>query len=215
MKILPAPRHELDLFALYFLVSFLCMPLFLQLAFSLVAFVTPLPASPYALSLMPPWVSLSVLIGGISVIVTALKMGIRFKYALNFEYWIYAIIGVLSLHFMVRILEGGDLITSSEMLQADPWKLVYLVILGPIFEEFVFRGLLYAWLCKKYSSTISAALTTLAFVLMHGHLFFGLYLDALSILALGLFLMVLRIKSDSLGPAMLAHCLNNGLSLLL
>jgi membrane protease YdiL (CAAX protease family) len=215
MKTLPTPRHELDLFALYFLASFICMPLLLQFVFSIAAFVIPLPTSPYKLALTPPWTALSVFIGGASVIAMALKMGIRFKYSAKLQYWLYGLAGVLVLHFIFRKLGGHDAeATRMNFLAIDPWRLISLVFLSPIFEEYVCRGLLYAWLCKKYSSEISAIVTTLAFLLMHSQVFFGLYLDALAILILSSLLIFLRVKSGALGPAMLVHCLNNGLALL-
>ena len=87
---------------------------------------------------------------------------------------------------------------------------VALVILTPIFEEIVFRGVLFRGLRRRLPFWFAAIITSLAFALAH------LQLNvAVDTFALSLVLCYLVEKSDSVFPAILLHATKNALAFLL
>lgn len=87
---------------------------------------------------------------------------------------------------------------------------VLLVVLAtlwaPLAEELIFRGALYRALRERLPVILAAALTALAFGVMHGYplLMLG------PVIGLGLGFSLLREWRDSLIAPMVAHCLHNG-----
>jgi membrane protease YdiL (CAAX protease family) len=59
----------------------------------------------------------------------------------------------------------GNLITSRFSLAI---VMLFLVVLGPVFEELVFRGFLYPLLAKSLGAAAGIVLTTIPFALLHG-----------------------------------------------
>ena len=83
---------------------------------------------------------------------------------------------------------------------------VGIVFLGPILEEHVFRGYLWAALRSRSSAAVTNVLTAAVFGAFHGWHY------ALPIGVLGWFFGYLRAKYDALLPAVYAHALHNGLT---
>ena len=91
------------------------------------------------------------------------------------------------------------------------WGLAFLAtrFLGPIWEELVFRGLLWN-LCRRWTPVVVPfVLTTALFVLVHQN-----PLHMITLVPGGLFLAWLRWRSDSIGPPIVAHVANNLLATL-
>jgi len=87
---------------------------------------------------------------------------------------------------------------------------VGLVILTPIFEEIIFRGVLFRGLRRRLPFWFAAVLTSLAFATAH------LQLNvAVDTFALSLVLCYLVEKSDSVIPGMLLHAVKNTLAFVL
>ena len=78
----------------------------------------------------------------------------------------------------------------------------------PLFEELLFRGLLFGWLRLHLGSYFAAAISALAFAAVHGMLF-----AIPGIFALGMILALLYERSRSLWPAILCHGTYNALML--
>lgn len=87
---------------------------------------------------------------------------------------------------------------------------ISLVILTPIFEETIFRGLLFKGLRRKYSFWIAAVASSLLFAVAHMQ-----WNVAIDTFALGLILCYLVEKSGSIVPSILLHALKNCLAFLL
>ena len=97
------------------------------------------------------------------------------------------------------------------------WLLIFaMVIVAPIYEELIFRGLLWSAIAEQFTSradteyrgTIVASLvTSLIFAVIH--LQYGLY-EISTIVVLALIFCYARIKSGSLILPMLLHIINNG-----
>lgn len=84
---------------------------------------------------------------------------------------------------------------------------VEFVVLAPIFEELIFRGILFATLRKKFSFLTSMTVSGLVFALAHGY---GL-LAFLTVLWSGFLWAWTYERTGSVIPGMLAHAMNNGL----
>jgi hypothetical protein len=84
-------------------------------------------------------------------------------------------------------------------------NLVEYVLFAPLFEELVFRGLLFATLRRTFGFGLSATLSAAIFALAHGY---GL-LGFASVIFSGLLWAWVYEKTGSLLPGMVAHALNN------
>ena len=94
------------------------------------------------------------------------------------------------------------------------WSLL-AVLLAPMVEEVLFRGVLFTGLRRRWGTKISSISVTVVFVLLHwGEA--GGYLPALlSVTALGTLVLALRLKSHSIWPSITCHFFYNGLIALL
>ncbi len=84
-------------------------------------------------------------------------------------------------------------------------SLLEYVILAPLFEELVFRGLLFAILRRKFRFLPAALISALIFGLAHGYGVVGLF----SVCWSGVLWAWIYEKTGSLGPGILAHAINN------
>ena len=85
--------------------------------------------------------------------------------------------------------------------------LVLLAGLAPLVEELVFRGLLYGWLESRWGSGLAFVVSSLAFAAAHVE-----PAHALLVAPLGLLFGLLRWRTRSLWPSLVAHMANNGLA---
>ncbi len=90
-----------------------------------------------------------------------------------------------------------------------------LVVMPPLVEETVFRGLVFTGIRNKLKPLWAALLTSVLFA--SAHLQFGsgkplLWVAALDTFTLSLVLCYLRHKTDSLWPGILLHALKNGIA---
>jgi uncharacterized protein len=84
------------------------------------------------------------------------------------------------------------------------WMIGLIALLPPVMEELAFRGVIFTGLRKTLGVTESFIISSFAFALLH------MSLPALiTHLPLGLYFCFLRYRSQSLWPAMFAHCLHN------
>lgn len=77
-------------------------------------------------------------------------------------------------------------------------------IFAPIVEEVIFRGILWYPLEKYLSSNVALALTSVLFACAHVDL-----LHAIAVFPLGVLFGILRKRTGSIWPAMIAHAANN------
>ena len=84
-------------------------------------------------------------------------------------------------------------------------SLLEYVILAPLFEELVFRGLLFAILRRKFRFLPSALISAMIFGLAHGYGVVGL----VSVCWSGVLWAWIYEKTGSLAPGILAHAMNN------
>ncbi|WP_169392874.1 MULTISPECIES: CPBP family intramembrane glutamic endopeptidase [Psychrobacter] len=96
------------------------------------------------------------------------------------------------------------------------WLLVaVMVVVAPIYEELVFRGLLWSAIAEQFEPprgvVIASLITSIIFALIH--LQYGIY-EMTTIVILALIFCLARIKSGSLLLPMLLHIINNGAAML-
>jgi uncharacterized protein len=84
-------------------------------------------------------------------------------------------------------------------------SLLEYVILAPLFEELVFRGLLFAILRRRFRFLPAALISAAIFGLAHGYGVVGL----ISVCWSGVLWAWIYERTGSLGPGILAHALNN------
>ena len=100
-----------------------------------------------------------------------------------------------------------DLWLNSDLLY-DVFIFISVVILAPIFEELIFRGMILRTL-SKYNEIFAIIVTSLLFGLLHLNL-----TQAVPAFFMSLVLCYMSLKSDSLLVTILAHAANNLLALL-
>jgi len=83
------------------------------------------------------------------------------------------------------------------------------VVVGPVVEEILFRGLFYGVLLKRFAPGGAMVISSLLFAAAHEDLAYFLPL-----FYFGLVVAWFRWKSGSLGLSILIHCLSNGAALL-
>lgn len=110
--------------------------------------------------------------------------------------------------FLEQMMEAGNL-PENLFTTSDPLSLLLMfipvVILAPIVEEIIFRGVLYNLLNKRMSLPMAALISSVIFGLMHGTTFFQTAL-------IGFVLAFVYQVTGDLKMAMLGHGLNNGVA---
>lgn len=94
----------------------------------------------------------------------------------------------------------------NELINNSSWILLFveIVIIAPIFEEIIFRGIILNGMLKKYSSKKAIIVSSLIFGLIHGNLPQGL-----NAFVLGLVIATVYYYTRSLYISMFMHAANN------
>ncbi len=120
--------------------------------------------------------------------------------------------GLLDVFFGTRSTQGVEvyfIASHLEQMEVTPIAehsigAVLILILGPFFEEVVFRGFLYRALRRRFSFWPAAVLGSLGFAVLHGYLFLFLY-----VFVLGLVLTALYERRGNLVAPLTFHIMNN------
>ena len=128
--------------------------------------------------------------------------------------WIAAVLGAVFVIFFVNGMLGvlvpqdqlENFSQASSVLYAYPlWQAILAnMLLVPILEEVVFRGLLFSRLQKVMPNIVVALITSVVFGLVHGQIVWMLFA-----FVVGLVLSFVRIKTGSILPTILMHVLIN------
>jgi membrane protease YdiL (CAAX protease family) len=127
-----------------------------------------------------------------------------------------AIIGLSIAVFNLKVLIGwfppssaqdlGPLVAA--MQDQSSWQRVWvgcMVVVAPIVEESMFRGVLFTGLARSWGVSIAAGITTLAFALLHISSLSPYWPAILGVLLLGAAAQAARIATRSLWPCMMLH----------
>lgn len=97
----------------------------------------------------------------------------------------------------------ADFTITSPSIGAVTVQFAYTVIMAPIVEEYIYRGIILGTLAK-YNKGAAVMLSALAFALMHGNI-----PQAASAFATGLLYAVIAVNCGSIVPTIIIHILNN------
>jgi len=97
---------------------------------------------------------------------------------------------------LVNELLAEEIIPGSAM-----YSFISLVVLAPILEEVLFRGLIFSRLTKKWNMTWGMILSSLAFGLLH--------MDPIGAFVFGIMTCVLYVRTKTLLVPMVLHAMNN------
>ena len=88
-----------------------------------------------------------------------------------------------------------------------PCLFVTVIVIAPLVEELIFRGFVFAGIQARLGSFWAVIFATLPWTLLHLNQYQWYYL--LTVLGLGLFISLARLKTGSLYVPLALHCLNN------
>ena len=130
-----------------------------------------------------------------------------FDPALLLEGFIVVLAGNVVLEPLAELLPGTP---DYDMLGRGGWALLSTVICAPLFEEFLFRGVILEAVRRRRGAVAAWLISSVCFGLAH-----GLPSQMLMTGAIGLVLGYVCIRSGSLFGGILLHGLNNALAMLL
>jgi membrane protease YdiL (CAAX protease family) len=156
-------------------------------------------------------------VGLVAVIMAVLPMGFSALPALGFRSvgWrplVFGALGTTAVSVAVSQL-GIEPQGVKQAMQIAPGLKSFLIslallgVLAPLVEELVFRGLLFGWLSNRWGGGVAFLLSSLAFAAAHVE-----PAHAILVLPLGLLFGLLRWRTGSLWPSLVAHMVNNGLA---
>jgi len=155
--------------------------------------------------------------GLLAVIVAVLPLGWAALPALGFRSvgWrpiVFGTLGTTAVSIAVSQLgiEPQGVKQAMKIAQEPAAFLISLALfagLAPLVEELVFRGLLFGWLAGRWSGGLAFVVSSLAFAAAHVE-----PAHAILVLPLGLMFGLLRWRTGSLWPSLVAHMANNGLA---
>ncbi|WP_227680619.1 CPBP family intramembrane glutamic endopeptidase [Psychrobacter sp. SWN149] len=177
-------------------------------------------------------VSLSIMVGcvlllAVSIFIIRLKGGSLRQYLALKPFSLSVGMGMLGLLLIFMIVSQAltYLLDMTPLDFVDPlyqsvssvWLLVFaMVIVAPIYEEVVFRGILWSAIAEQFSSAsysenygaiVASMITSLIFAIIHVQ--YGIY-EISTIVVLALLFCYARIKSGSLLLPIVLHIVNNG-----
>jgi membrane protease YdiL (CAAX protease family) len=97
------------------------------------------------------------------------------------------------------------------MLGSGGWTVLLTVVLAPVFEEILFRGILLESLLGRMKSWQAVAVSALLFGLVHA----SIPPQMVNAIVVGLVLGYIYVLTRSLIPVIMVHALNNGIAYLL
>lgn len=137
------------------------------------------------------------------------KTGVKaFPFTLLLNYVFTLVIAIITSYFA----SFGVVIPEAEFVVDEPTfvagfsMFLYMVVLAPIIEEIVYRGFVLK-LVSPYGKTVSIILSAFIFGLMHGNLS-----QFVTAFATGIVFSAIAVKSNSIGPTIIMHMLNNGIN---
>ena len=108
----------------------------------------------------------------------------------------------------VAVQDAVDMIMGTESVTMLIYLGVLAVVVAPVVEEIVFRGMLFPWLARVINLRIAILVVSVAFGLIHG--FSGAMLP---LMALSVMLCLAYVRTQSLFVPIVMHALFNGVNL--
>jgi membrane protease YdiL (CAAX protease family) len=130
-------------------------------------------------------------------------------------YWAFVLGGValsIGLELILRLLPTPKTLPVNELFKTPLQAFllsIFSVSLGPLFEEFFFRGFLYPALARRLGRASSVLLTAILFALIHSPQLANAWAPLLMIFAVGIVLGAVRAITRSLAASLLVHVAYN------
>jgi len=102
-----------------------------------------------------------------------------------------------------------DALLAASVLLQLVWILMF-VVLFPVIEEILFRGILLTGLTQSWGPILAAIVTTALFVAVHMPKVLEYWPALVAVICIGALAVVLRIRTGSLAPGIVMHCAYNG-----
>jgi uncharacterized protein len=109
--------------------------------------------------------------------------------------------------FQSKMMEGMILAGRSQPIL----MILGMGILAPIFEELIFRGVLFKYIANCWGGVVAVITTSLIFTVLHMQ--YNQYILA-AVLVIAFILGMMRLRTGSIWPGIAVHCFNNTMSVL-
>tara|TARA_B100001250_G_scaffold362343_1_gene340982 strand:+ start:756 stop:1706 length:951 start_codon:yes stop_codon:yes gene_type:complete len=140
------------------------------------------------------------------------KLSASFRYLMLFFIWTLSITFIAD-KFDIGTLKEGEEFAKSLINEGNPILLILAIgIVGPIFEEIFFRGFLFKHLEIKWGGVMAVLFTSIIFTIVH--LQYNLVILGLVLFPMAILLGYARLKTKSLMPPIIIHCINNIITVL-
>lgn len=127
-----------------------------------------------------------------------------YLYIILLSFGLEVLLGVLAAPLMKNFSSYNEVAKTISSSRNSIFSLISVVVLIPICEEIIFRGVIFGYLKKRYNLVISLIIQALVFAFMHGNIVQGIYT-----FILGLVLGIIYIYTNSLYGSMLMHIIYN------
>jgi hypothetical protein len=131
------------------------------------------------------------------------------------RYWAFLAIGVVlsfGLELLLRLLPVPKSLPVTELFKTPMQAFllsIFSVSLGPLFEEFFFRGFLYPALARRLGRAFSVFLTAILFAAIHAAQLANAWAPVFIIFLVGVVLGTVRAVARSLAASLLVHVAYN------
>lgn len=120
------------------------------------------------------------------------------------------IIHILSNQFPKTNVEPNTFfIIQSHGLLAQVLLLTTVAVLAPLFEEYLFRGLILDSFVKRFDTLLAICLSAVVFMCFHLIEYYDYWVALVAMVVLGILVATLRLKSQSMLPPILCHASYN------
>lgn len=137
---------------------------------------------------------------------------IKFKFeATTFPLLLWGVVLVLAASFVIEpllmLFPSGMLENAFDGIGRGGWAILQLVVLAPLLEEVLFRGLIQGALNRKYNALVSILLASLIFGIVH-----IIPQQIVNAFVIGIILGYIYYRTQSLATVVIIHAINNAIA---
>lgn len=142
------------------------------------------------------------------------KNSLKLKYKLNIKIYLFAVLILIgynlvygnSLGILIESIDKNSWIfkTMRDLMQNSVVAFISMLLVAPVFEEIIFRGIILEQLSIRYSKIMSVLVSAVLFGVFHFN-----FIQGINAFFLGIILGTIYVKTNSLVPCILVHFTNN------